>query len=61
MSDDIHRKRAFVSDMYPGKGWKRKVKHMSDIQVTAIYLKEQAKPKKAKPEKEKENHDDIPF
>lgn len=44
MSDDIHRKRAYVTDMYPGKkGWKTKVSHMSDIQVTAIYLKEKAK------------------
>jgi hypothetical protein len=50
MSDDIHRKRAFVVDMYPGKkGWKTKVSHMSDIQVTAIYLKEKAKGPKPKP------------
>lgn len=55
---DIQAKRAYVAAMYPGTRWKNKVKHMSDIQVTAIYLKEQAKPK---PKKEKENHDDIPF
>lgn len=60
MSDDIHRKRAFVASMYPGKSWKQKVSHMSDIQVTAIYLKEQGKPKKAAPLKENKN-DDIPF
>jgi hypothetical protein len=59
MSDDIHRKRAYVSDMYPSKRWKTKVKHMSDIQVTAIYLKEQAKGFPSKPKKE--NNDDIPF
>jgi hypothetical protein len=55
---DIQAKRAYVAAMYPGKNWKNKVKHMSDVQITAIYLKEQAKPK---PKKEKENHDDIPF
>lgn len=55
---DIQAKRAYVAAMYPGTRWKNKVKHMSDIQVTAIYLKEQAKDK---PKKEKENHDDIPF
>lgn len=60
MSDDIHRKRAFVAALYPGKHWKNKVKNMPDIQVTAIYLREQGKPKKA-PEKEINNHDDIPF
>lgn len=58
----INEKRLFVSNMYPNsKHWKSKVKNMSDIQVTAIYLKEQAKPKKAAPIKENENHDDIPF
>lgn len=46
--------------MYSGKGWKNKVKNMSDIQVTAIYLKEKAKADKPKP-KEKKNEDDIPF
>lgn len=54
----IQAKRAYVSDMYPGKNWKNKVKRMSDIQITAIYLKEQAKPK---PKKENDNHDEIPF
>lgn len=61
MSDDSHRKRAFVANMYPGKGWKNKVKNMSDIQVVAIYLKAQAAADTPKPEKEKENEDDIPF
>lgn len=62
MSDDIHRKRAFVANMYPGsEHWAKKVRHMSDIQVTAIYLKEQAKPRKAAPLKENKNEDDIPF
>lgn len=58
MGDDIHRKRTFVTDMHPDtKGWENKVKHMSDIQVTAIYLKEQAKATvfKRTSEPEKEN------
>jgi hypothetical protein len=37
----MNEKRAYVASMYSGKRWKNKVKHMSDIQVTAIYLKEQ--------------------
>lgn len=57
----INEKRQFVSSMYPGKGWKNKVKNMSDIQVTAIYLKEKAKGEKLSKPKENENHDDIPF
>lgn len=56
----INEKRQFVSSMYPSKGWKNKVKNMSDIQVTAIYLKEKAKGESQKP-KEINNHDDIPF
>lgn len=55
---DIQAKRQYVADMYPHKGWKNKVNHMSDIQVIAIYMKEQAKPK---PKKEKNQDDDIPF
>lgn len=57
----IDEKRTFVSKMYPGKGWRTKVKHMSDVQVTAIYLKEKAKANQPAPKKEKDNHDDIPF
>lgn len=53
-------KRSFVASLYPGAGWKRKVKYMSDIQVTAIYLKEKAKGSEPKPKKETKN-DDIPF
>jgi hypothetical protein len=36
-------KRAFVADLYPGPGWKTKVAKMPDEQVTAIFLREQAK------------------
>jgi len=34
-------KRAYVSDLYDGPKWKKRVKKMSDDQVTAIYLKHQ--------------------
>lgn len=59
MSDDIHRKRAYVSDLYPAPGWKRKVKKMSDAQVIAIYFKKKAEEDTPKPKKEGE--DEIPF
>lgn len=35
-------KRVYVSDLYPGHNWKRKVDRMPDDQITAIYLKHQA-------------------
>lgn len=53
-------KRSFVAGMYSGPGWKTKVSHMSDIQVTAIYIKEKKKAQEPKPKKEKKD-DDIPF
>jgi hypothetical protein len=59
-------KRAYVAALYPGPGWKTKVRKMSDAQVTAIYLRESSKPPKPKSEpkndKPKESgEDDIPF
>jgi hypothetical protein len=54
---DIERRRAWVADMYPGPKWKSKVKKMSDAQVTAIYLREQNKPKK---DQESDDGDDAP-
>ena len=54
-------KRAYVSNMYPGRGWKTKVKHMSDIQITAIYLKEERAGFPDRSKKEKKNDDEIPF
>lgn len=38
MSIWIDEMRDYVSNLYSGK-WKKKVRHMSDEQVTAIYLK----------------------
>lgn len=57
---DIEMKRAFVSDLYPGPNWKKKVKGMPDDQVVAIYLRESSKPPKNDKPKESGN-DDIPF
>lgn len=57
----IDAKRSYVASMYPGENWKRKVRHMSDIQVTAIYLKEEAKGFPSRIKKEKKQDDDIPF
>lgn len=42
---DIAKKREFVLGMYPGPGWHKKVRKMSDAQIVAIYLKEQSKKK----------------
>lgn len=62
MSDDITVKRAFVADLYPGEGWKKKVQRMPDSQVIAIYLREQGKPPKHdKPKESDGSGDDIPF
>jgi len=35
-------KRAYVSDLYHGSNWKKKVERMLDDQITAIYLKHQS-------------------
>jgi hypothetical protein len=58
---DIEVKRAYVADLYPGPGWKKKVQRMPDAQVIAIYLREHDKPKQAKPKESKANGGDIPF
>lgn len=61
MADDIETKRAYVTDLYPGKkGWANQVRHMSDIQVIAIYLRAK-KAEATQPKPEKEKNDDIPF
>lgn len=51
-----------VAAMYPYKGWKRKVKKMTESQVMAIYFKNVNQPK-AKPEaiQDPKPPDDIPF
>lgn len=40
---DIAQKRAFVYDLYPGRGWHKRVDRMPDSQVTAIFLREHNK------------------
>jgi hypothetical protein len=58
---DIEKKRGFVYDLYPYKGWHRKVNKMSDAQILAIYLREQNKAKEKPREETKDNGDSIPF
>lgn len=58
---DIDKKRQFVADLYPGEGWKKKVKRMPDSQIIAIYMSEKDK-QDPKPKKPKESGDDgTPF
>lgn len=57
---DIDRKRSFLHDMYPHRGWKKKVNRMTDAQVIAIYLREQNKATESK-SKEDSDAGDIPF
>jgi hypothetical protein len=57
---DINKKRAFVYDMYPFKGWHRRVDKMSDAQILAIFLREQNKAKEESSDEEKSD-DGIPF
>lgn len=59
----IDEMRDFITSLYPGPKWKKKVKKMSDAQVTAIYMREQNNPKaKKKRKRNKESgNDDIPF
>lgn len=60
MADE--QKREYVSGMYRGKGWKTKVKQMTDAQIVAIYLREIRKPKKEEPKPPEEStDDDSPF
>lgn len=57
---DIEQKREFVMGLYPGPGWKRRVRGMPDTQVVAIYLREVNKPKKEDTSREDPN-DQAPF
>lgn len=60
MSPDIGTMRAFVYQMYKSDRWHRRVKRMRDNEITAIYLKQQAKAVKAE-KKRHDKPDDIPF
>lgn len=48
-------KRKYVSDLYSGAGWKKKVERMRDDQVVAIYLKH------VNDGEDPEEYDDIAF
>jgi hypothetical protein len=58
---DMDIKRSYVSELYPGARWRRRVRRMPDEQVVAIYLREKNKEIENPPEKPKEKEDDIPF
>jgi hypothetical protein len=57
-------KRKFVTELYPGRGWRRTVERMSGKQVFAIWKKEMAKlEEQAKQDKidKPDDTDEIPF
>lgn len=55
--------RAFVTSMYSGPKWRKKVAKMGDAQIFAIYQKEQARRVKEVEDKTKKESegDDLPF
>lgn len=57
---DMDIKRAFVSDLYSGPAWKRRVANMSDANVIAIYIREQNKKGEPRQHPNKESTDDPP-
>lgn len=58
---DIDKKRATVIDLYPHRGWKKKVDKMSDAQVIAIFLREQNKAEEKSKEEDTPDDDAINF
>jgi hypothetical protein len=58
---DIEVKRQFVMGLYPGPGWKARVKKMPDAQIVAIWFREHNKPKKADTPKGDANDPPPPF
>lgn len=58
---EIEMKRAYVADLYPGPGWKKKVQEMPDAQVIAIYLREHERPHNQNDKPKESGDDDIPF
>lgn len=61
MNPPIETMRAFVKKMYDGDRWHRRVRRMNDSQVTAIYLKQQAKIAQAEMKKKKDQDEPPPF
>lgn len=60
---DIEEKRTYVTNYYGDKkkNWATKVRHMSDIQVTAIYLRMKTEEAEGTQPEPKETDDEIPF
>lgn len=58
---DINTQRAFVYDLYPGRGWHKKVDRMSDAQIVAIYLRQQERAANKSEENTDDDQSDIPF
>ena len=52
--------REFVSGLYSGPSWKRRVANMSDANVMAIYFREQNKKGEPKKHPNKERRNDPP-
>lgn len=50
---DINKIKSFLYSCYPGNGWKKKVDHMSDMQLIAVWSR-------LKNKKVKEDKKDIP-
>lgn len=61
MSSSVDHERKWVGELYPGRGWKKKVSKMSDSQILAIYIREHQKPSKPKPKQDKESNPDAEF
>lgn len=62
----VELERQYVAALYPGPRWKRKVAHMPDSQVLAIYFREKQKAadhaaKAQEPPKESSDDERIPF
>jgi hypothetical protein len=53
--------RAYVSDLYPSRRWRARVKKMNQNQLFAIYAKTQKKLEEEKKEPEEDKQDEIPF
>lgn len=61
MTDE--QKRQWVSELYPGPRWKKKVSKMSDAQVFAIWAKEHGRkdPSRHPDSEPDKTQDEIPF
>lgn len=58
---DIEQKRAWVAELYPSESWKRKVRHMPEAQIVAIYMREQNRPSHHEPYTQESEDASPPF